>query len=247
MRPIYREQFLIPHAAVDRYSRLKKSWLLALAQEVAGAHFALLNAHKESLEEKGLFWAVIRHRVEIARLPGPGETITLETWPMPTTRVAYPRATVAYDGEGRVVFRSVSLWVLMDTDTRAMVLPGKSGVSVEGILRGDESAAPGSLAPKPLANRQGRRVGYTELDGNGHVNNTRYLDWIDDLQSSAFHSAHSPKEFTVCYLSEAMEGEALELRWELLDGGELRAEAQRTTGVGGSGHERVFSAQVLYE
>ncbi len=246
MEPILRENFFIPHGAVDRFNRIKPSWLLALAQEVAGEHFDYLNADMIPLEQKNLFWAVIRHRVQISRLPGPGETITLETWPMPTTRVAYPRSTVAYDEKDQEVFRSISLWVLMDKDSRSMILPGKSGVNVQGLLRGSELAVPGSLAPKPLANHSSRTVAYTDLDCNGHVNNTRYLDWIDDLLPSAFHQDHPVREFTICYLSEGREAEQLDLNWEIQDGPILRLDAHRET-TATNGHERVFSAHVLFE
>ena len=245
MEPIYTEKFTIPHTAVDRYNRLKPSWLLALCQEVAGSHFAILNADRESLEEKGLFWAVIRTRVEITRLPGPGERITLRTWPMPTTRVAYPRAAEALDENGDVLFRSLSLWVLMDVNTRAMVLPGKSGVGVEGRVQGDEITPPASLVPKPLEERQHRRVRYTELDVNGHMNNTRYLDWVEDLLPSLFHRDHPAKEFTVCYLSEAVEEEEVELCFGLTEENVLRVDAQSGTPAGKA--QRVFSAQVIYE
>ena len=61
---------------------------------------------------------------------------------MPTTRTAYPRSTIAYDADGKECFRAISLWVLMDTQNRSMVLPGKSGVDVAGLLRGCELAVP---------------------------------------------------------------------------------------------------------
>ena len=243
MEPIYTESFTITHTAVDRFRRLKLSQLLALCQEVAGSHFAILNADKESLEEKGLFWAVIRTRVQINRLPGPGETVKVRTWPMPTTRVAYPRAAEALDEEGNVLFRSLSLWVLMDVNTRSMVLPGKSGVSVEGRVQGDEIAPPPSLAPKDLENRMQRQVRYTELDVNGHMNNTRYLDWAEDLLTSSFHSCHPAKEFTVCYLSEAKEGDGMDLRFGLTED-TLRIDAYREGTAGKP--ERVFSVQMIY-
>ncbi len=243
MEPIYTEKFTITHTAVDRYNRLKLSQLLALCQEVAGSHFAILNAGKESLEEKGLFWAVIRTRVEIRRLPGPGETITLRTWPMPTTRVAYPRAAEALDEEGNVLFRTLSLWVLMDVHSRGMVLPGKSGVGVEGRVQGDEIAPPASLVPKDPEGREQRQVRYSELDVNGHMNNTRYLDWAEDLLASSFHRDHPAREFTVCYLSEAVEGDEMDLHFALAEG-TLRIDAYRQSAAGKP--DRVFSVQAVY-
>ncbi len=246
MAEIYQKQYEITATAVDRFDRLRLSGMMAMVQEVAGDHSKLLGAGWDQLQDKKLFWAVIRHRVEIARLPKSGEVISLETWPMPTTRTAYPRACVAYDAEGNELFRSISLWILMDLDSRAMILPGKSGVLVEGLLRGNELAAPGSLLPKELENQEKRTVRYTELDINGHMNNCRYLDWVQDLLPGDFHRQHCPRELVACYLSEAREGQTLELSWSLDPEGQLQMDAQRSPDDSVTGHSRVFSAKVLY-
>ncbi len=246
MEPIFRKNFKISAIHLDCHGRVKPSVLLYFAQEVAGAHCVELDLDWQTLAKRNLFWAVIRNRVQVTRLPGDGETITVETWPMPTTRSACPRSTVGYDENGNEVFRSISLWVLMDTETRAMVLPGKSGVEVNGILRGTELAPPHSIAPKELANSAGRRVGYTELDRNGHMNNTRYLDWVDDLLPSAFHKEHPVREFTICYLSEATEGQELTLTWELSEDPVLLVDGRRQRTDVPDKQERVFSAQVLF-
>ncbi len=246
MNPIYRKSFEITDEHADCFGRLKLSALLYFAQEISGHHTVLLGCDREKLAQKDLFWAVTRHRVQITRLPEIGQTVTVETWPMPTTRVAYPRATVCYDAQGNELFRTVTLWVLMDKNTRAMVLPGKSGVPVEGTLRGTELALPHSIIPRVLQNRVLRTVGYSLLDRNGHMNNTRCMEWTDDLLPSSFHSVHPALEFTVCYLSEAREGERLELSWELSQARVLTVEAHRESVEAGSGQERVFAVQVQY-
>ncbi len=244
MNPLYEKEFLIEHSAVDCFGRLRPSRILDMVQQVSGDHSVLLGAGQDVLTEKDLFWAVIRHRVHITRLPGAGEKVTLQTWPMPTTRTAYPRSVVAYDAAGNECFRAISLWVLMEGKSRAMVVPGKSGVTVSGMLTGAELAAPGSLVPKPMSREVSRTVRYTDLDINGHMNNCRYLDWVADVLPSAFHRQHSTCEFTVCYLSEAREEETLTLGWELTEGPCLTVQAQRP---GQSpGHSRVFAAQVRF-
>ena len=243
MEPIYQQSFLITDNCVNRYGRLKNSMILYFAQEVAGRHFAKISMDYEALAEKGMFWAIIRQRVQITRIPTRGETIRVETWPMPTTRVAYPRSVVAYDEAGNEVFRSISLWVLMDLKERSMILPGKSGISVNGTLRGNELAAPGSLSPKVLTNRRPRTVCFTDLDRNGHMNNTRYLDWIDDLLPSAFHEGHNLKEFTVCYLAEAREGQDLTASWDFISEDCLQVDIHRPQD---NKEERIFSARLLF-
>ena len=245
MEPIYQHDYFISDAAVDCFGRLKPSMLLYFCQDVAGHHCLELGTDYDTLAEKDLFWAVIRQKVSITRIPPRGETIHVETWPMPTTRTCYPRSTVAYDRNGNELFRAISLWVLMDMQTRAMILPGKSGITVQGMLTGTELTAPGSLAPKVLSNTYSRKVAYTDLDRNGHMNNTRYLEWMDDLLPSAFHKERSPKEFTICYHTEAREGQQLQLHWQMNPDCILQVDAQREDPATGSSH-RVFVAQVQY-
>lgn len=231
---------------VDCHRRAKPSVLLYMAQEAACGHCNELALGWDVLQEKQLFWAIIRHKMQITRLPVEGETITVETWPMPTTRSAFPRATVAYDETGNEVFRSVALWVLMNTQSRAMVLPGKSGIALEGTVTGNELALPSSILPKTLENTVTRTVRYSELDRNGHMNNTRYLDWVDDLLSAEFHEAHPVREFTVCYLSEALENQSVDLRWQLSDGPCLQVDGRRARTDMPGEYDRVFSVQMLF-
>lgn len=246
MYPDYKQTFTLSDLHVDCFGRLKPSTILFFAQEAASQHCELLRLDWDTLSQKNLFWAVTRHRVQITRLPVRGETITVETWPMPTTKVAFPRSVVAYDAQGSELFRAISIWVLMDSKTRAMILPGKSGVLVEGTLRGTELTAPRSLAPCLLQNTYSRTVDYTQLDRNGHMNNTRYLDWIDALLPSAFHQVHPLREMTVCYHNEALENQKIDLSWSLSDGPVLQVDAHReNTDVSGT-TDRVFSAKLEY-
>ena len=244
MEPIYQKDFEITDVLVDRYGRLMPSKILYIAQEVAGIHFSELSMDYDALAQKGMFWAITRNKVQITRLPMAGETIHVETWPMPTTRVAYPRSMVAYDAQGNELFRSISLWVLMDLNTRNMILPGKSGISVVGTLRGNELTSPLGLPAKALVQHRDRWVNFTDLDRNGHMNNTRYLDWVFDLLPSSFHAAHSIREFTVCYLSEAREEQKLHLYWDFLEEGALQVDGIRK---GEDKDERIFAARILFD
>ena len=244
MEPIFQHEFLINDAAVDCFGRLKPSMLLFYCQEIAGQHCNLLGADYDTLAQKNLLWAIIRQKVQITRLPRSGETIRVETWPMPTTKVCYPRSTVAYDADGQELFRAISMWVLMDAQSRAMILPGKSGITVQGLLTGTELATPGSLAPQKLENTYSRRVCFTDLDRNGHMNNTKYLEWIWDLLPSSFHQGSEPREFTVCYHTEAREGDILHLGWQTDAEGLLQVESWREEED--TSFHRIFAAQIRF-
>lgn len=239
MEQTYKKTITVQPEDLNASQCLSLSALLRYAQEISGNHSDLLGHDWDTLAAKNLFWAVLRHRVVIRRLPVCGEEIRLETWPMPATRAAYPRCVRAFDKSGNVLFETVSLWVLMNMQTRTMVLPGKSGVDVPGIIRGDEPEFPGSLAPGTHEKTSLWKVSPRDLDVNGHVNNAKYLDHIEPLIGMLI-----PTDLTVCYLAEALLHQQIRLQWSLspegilsLDGTRIREDAPEKT-------ERVFGVKL---
>lgn len=243
MELIYEKYFQIEAIHADCFGRARPGALLYFVQEAAGEHCRLLGVDNAFLEDKNLFWAVSRSRLQIDRLPRMGERIRVQTWPMPTSRVAYPRAVAAYDAEGKLLFRCVSLWVLMDRTCRNLILPGKSGVPVAGSLTGRELELPHAIGTTPPDRTAAFRVGFSLLDENGHMNNTRYCDWLIDLLPSTFHREHPLRECVICYLSEAREGDEISLGYTLSEEGALTVDARRNSGQQDT---RIFSAQLLF-
>jgi len=237
----YQLKFTMDEAFLDSCGRVRPGALLYFAQEAAGAHCALMGANSLG----NLFWAVIRHKVEINRLPQPGETVTVETWPMPTTRTAYPRACAGYDKDHNLLFSVHSLWVLMDKNTRAMVLPGKSGVGVPGIVKGCEPEAPSSILPRELPSAGVRQVTREDLDVNQHMNNTRYLDWAWETLPGEWREK-TPREFTACYLNEARFGQEMALFLGQTAPETLQFECRRAKQDAPDKLERIFAVSVAF-
>ena len=244
MNSVYTTRYFVSTLHSDCFGRCKPSALLRFAQDAAGEHCVLLGTDWDSMAKHRYFWAVVRQRMEITRLPKDGETVTVKTWPMPTTRVAYPRATEGFDEAGNSLFKIISLWVIMDMDTRAMVLPGKSGIDVPGTSFGTELKVPGSISAFEGSKDIHRTVTYSDLDLNGHMNNTRYLDWICDLLPAAFHKDHPMKAVSICYMSEALEGQSLRLSHG--EGDVFKVDGSLSQTDASAGHTRIFSAQVEF-
>lgn len=241
MTQLFRTKVRITPTDTDASGVLRLSMIPRFAQQIAGQHCDILGVNQDFLDQKGLFWAIIRNQLTIHRLPTAGQTITLETWPMPTTRTAYPRATAAYDEAGKCLFACHSLWILMDFQTRAMVLPGKSGVEVAGIERPDAPAAPRSLSPTEQTHCSRRQVTAADLDRNNHMNNARYLDWVDAILPP---NCPTPKGATLCYLNEARVGQMLDVCWNDRDPSQIFVDIRRPNADGS--HDRIFSAKLEF-
>lgn len=244
MEFVHTTQYTVTPLHADCFGRCKPSGLLRFAQDAAGEHCLKLGTDWDSMAAKHYFWAVIRQRMEISRLPEAGETVTVKTWPMPTTRVAYPRATEGFDEAGNSLFKIISIWVIMDVHSRTMVLPGKSGIDVAGTSFGTELKAPGGLPAGTFQTQTLRKVTPEDLDRNGHMNNARYLDWLCDLRNADFHRDHPMKAVTICYMSEALEGQQLQLSYT--EGDVLRLDGSLTETDVCTGHTRIFSAQAVF-
>ena len=245
MELLFGQSVTVQDEDFNESGNFKLSSLLYYVQEISGSHCAAFSCDWDSLAAKGMFWAVLRHRVVITRLPKKNETIRIETWPLPMTRVAYPRAVRALDEQGQVLFEAMSLWVLMDQKTRAMILPGKSGVDVPGILRQLEIDPPASLPPQSHGKHTLWQVTQADLDKNRHVNNTVYLDRAEQL-TGAFGSSGCPKEFTVCYLSEVRLGQKIDLGWSGSDRDILTFDGTRPRSDDPQKSERVFAAKLIF-
>lgn len=236
---IYQKKMTVAADRCDRTGNLRLSGLLQYAQEVSGQHSDALGFTWDTLASRNMFWAVLRHRGVIHRLPKAGESICLETWPAPATRVAYPRCVRALDETGNILFETVSLWVLMDMTARTMILPGKSGVDVPGVVWEDALDAPGSLAPADPEYTKIWQVSGDDLDVNGHVNNARYFDRIEPMLGSA-----EPREFTVCYLSEVLPEQSVILGWRMTADGILTVDGSRRKDEDPEKTERVFAVKL---
>ena len=240
MTSVYENRYEVLPLATDRFGRMLPSMMLRLSQQISGEHCTLLGVDQPYLDEKGLFWAIIRSDLQITRLPAAEEKLTLRTWPLPTTRTAYPRAVIAYDEAGEEVFRVSSLWILMDRESRAMVLPGKSGVEVNGI-EAEQITLPRSLSPITPTATEDRSVRFLDLDKNQHMNNARYLDWVYDALPDGFHESHALRHAALCYLNEARFGQALTLGWAFTDQGSLQLD------ISSPDSGRIFSAKLAFD
>ena len=244
MSQIFEKKHPITEMLNDGYGRLHPAAVLYLMQDTAGDHCKALGVEDSKLGN--LFWAVLRYRVEVDRMPKLGETVTVRTWPMPTTRVAFPRAAEAYDENGNRLFRLVSLWVLMDKTTRQMVLPARSGVNVPGVLTGTELEMPQGIRAETTQRLTARIVTQREIDQNQHMNNTMYLDWAMELTPRFFEKEHELKAFTACYFNEAKLDDELALCWTLGEDDTLYLDSYRITGDEVDRGDRVFATQMEF-
>ena len=217
MALVLEQKIQILSSHTDMFSRLRSSVLARLLQDAAIVHAEELGVGRQVGLEKDALWVITRLSVEIERLPMWGETVTLRTWPGETRLGLFPRFFELTDESGSVLLKASTIWLLMHAQERQMLNPKSIGMEVSGQNREGQLSLPARRVPFPaeFTGEMGRTVLYSETDVNGHMNNTRYLDWADDLLPVEFHRNHALKRLWVEFRSEILCGQEAVLRHDL--------------------------------
>lgn len=208
---------------LDVFDACRPSAVLGYLQDVAGlAAEDFGGANPQMIAKYRHCWMLARTQFTLLRPLRLHDALELKTWHRGGDgAVMYRDTDLLVDG--KQVGEALASWVLADLDTRALArmsafpeLQGTDG----GALNRATRLRPLRL-PDGLPEVERRTLHYSDLDANGHVNNTRYADLLCD--ALALHSAPAGSfvtELRLNYLKECHAGEVLTLKagWQGEDG-----------------------------
>lgn len=212
---MYHREFVIESTEVNASHDLKLASAFKILQDVATDGAEYIGIGTSVTYPRGFLWVISRMEIDVIRMPKYQQRIDVYTYPQKTVACFYPRQFVMKDMDGNILLKASSVWALIDKDTRRLVMkdqfPDIVGQSLEGEL-----PRPANLHPVgnyPLLEE--RRIRYSDVDLNGHLNNTRYIEMIEDLTSGEEHAKHHLKHMAINYSRELHEGEVIALHGEL--------------------------------
>lgn len=211
MLKTYTREFRIASYQTDLTARIRPSAILEIMQEMAGAHAELLDVGRKRLAPMNLCWVLTRVEVRMERMPLSGEIITVETFPMPNRRVFFPRCFIFRDAQGEQIGCAGSMWVVLDVNTRKMA----NGAQIAALMPDNRDLTAPMGMPATVEEVSGEEAvslhlpAYTDLDVNGHVNNTKYLDWCCNALGIDTMRAHAMTRFAVNFNQEILPGQEI--------------------------------------
>ena len=212
MSGIYERSLLLGSEHVDCFRRLRTSTLFELLQTASIRHTEELGMGRDKTLDKGLLWVIARQYVLVDRMPVYDERITLRSWPGATVRVLFPRYYEILSERGETLVRSSAVWSLMDAETRTTAFPDEYGVEIAGVETGRELPYLTKLQTMETPNHFDFSVPYSYVDLNGHMNNTRYFDLIED-HLPAEKTGKLLREIHMEYAAEAKRDAMLHVAW----------------------------------
>ena len=213
MMKTYTETFTLQTRDCDLKGTWRLSAVLEAMQEAAGTHSMLLGCGRDELLKKNIVWVLSRSELHMNRYPRIGEKITLHTFPVPNRIYFFPRYFVFTDERGEMIGEAGTLWLLLDTVTRKMLPPG----DIARLIPENRDLTVPMKLPATVGNLQGVEFVsdympvYTDLDVNGHVNNTRYADWLCNTLGIDLMTEYEPETVIFNYNHEILPSQKVTL------------------------------------
>ena len=231
----YQMKMKIPFDMADMNGHIKLPDVILLSLQVSGMQSIELGvSDKAILEDYNLVWIITDYDIEVVRLPRFAEEITIETEALSYNRLFCYRRFTIYDEEGQDLIHMMATFVLMDRDSRKVhavepeiVAPYQSDFDKK-LIRGPKYES----LEEPFS--KDYHVRFYDLDMNGHVNNSKYLDWIFEVMGADFLTQYIPKKINLKYVKEvrpggvissAVERTGLESKHEITSDGATNAQA----------------------
>ena len=207
MQKTYRKTYQITTNMLDCHDCLKMSTLLDVAQEVAGDHAEELGCGFETMIKQDLIWVIVRNYVEIIKKPINFKEIEVVTYPLKPRFVEFNRETEFYHN-GELFAVSRSTWMVINIKDFSVKAPDffKGFDDDLGYFKRRIRKLP-VIEKSQLQKVKEVEVLYSMLDHNGHMNNTKYVDFYLDI----FRPEFSVKTLQIEYIKQSFLDDKLSL------------------------------------
>lgn len=214
--------FLVGH---DRCLRLSSQ--LSIQQEIGEIQFEKGGLGCEQLVKLGWSFVITRLSSRIYRAPIFNERVKVVTWFRNTVGAQFFRCYQFLDSDRRPLIDSVSAFALIDFNTHKILRPSlfdDYNVSNQPERHNGCPDPKRIKIPESVRLSDHIRVGYTDIDYIGHLNNAVYADIICNAMPGGMEGKRIT-DFSISYLKEATEGEHIDIYTALSGGQSAKGQA----------------------
>lgn len=212
-------KYKIEPSRVDFTGRMSLSSMFDTILGAAGEDAHTRGFGVDALAENNYGWVLSRICFELDAIPKEYDTFTLYTWISDYNRLASTRNFELADAEGTQFGRAVSQWCMIDFATRMPADMNAMAKAHEGNMVDAPSPCErprrlAAVAGEPIAQR---RVAYSDIDFNRHMNTMRYIDFIFDSMPIEVPESLNAVRMDINFIKEARYGDELSLYAEERD------------------------------
>ena len=235
---MYSRKYFIESSEVDSSLKLKLSSLFRVMQDVATKHAEELGLGKSATLDRGFFWVITRYSITMFKYPHFLDTIEVCTYPVGKNKFIFPRNFIFKNDKGEVLGQASSTWLLLNATDHKIALHAMDEYPVFEEHSDYEEPQAGKIEADGGELVDERIVRYSDTDLNGHLNNTKYIEYVLDTHDDKFYKENEIENLIINYDKEVKINEKVSLYSKKLDNIET---------IGGKvGDKSIFSVKLTY-
>jgi acyl-ACP thioesterase len=198
---------------VDFNGVCRTSSLMKYIQSTAQLQLTENGMSYEQLRNRGRAFIISKIRLEFYSSVRTYEKLTAKTFPCVSRGFSFLRC-YSLERDGETVGRAISVWALIDTETRSLVKVNDFDLNLPTYEPYDLALSHFRM-PDTLREVGKYTVTYADLDQNKHINNTKYADIFSNFLPL---DGKRIETITINYKNEAVFGDVLSVFLTECDG-----------------------------
>lgn len=201
----YTKSFEVQANQCQLFGEIRLSALVHLLMLTSGKQEDDLTETKAFLKIKGYSWVITENVLDIKRLPKYKEQIQITTEAIDYNTFFTYRRYIVKNNQGQELVSVLTTFSLIDLEARKIVRIPEEIVTAYQIEKAATRIQRQRL-PKVLEHIDTEKevtVEFLDIDGNQHVNNGIYLDWISNTLGKDWFASHQLKGLKISYEKEA--------------------------------------------
>ncbi|MDY0254579.1 MAG: thioesterase [Tenuifilaceae bacterium] len=230
IKDFFKREFKVNSYHTDLKGKLSIPSIFLFFQEIAWEHASMYGFGYDDLKDHNSFWVLSRIHLQVDILPSWTDDFTLSTWPSGTEGPFALRDFIISNSAGEQVIRATSSWLIVDAQTRRPKRPDafKDRMPICDTIRATNCNAPKIDTPEgETIHEIQHTVGVCDIDVNGHINNTKYIEWAINSFGEEEYKEVSIKQVDVNFVSEGFCNDCCRHTTERIDANTRRTSITR--------------------
>ncbi len=207
---IYSEEIVVRINEVNQKNQVKPVHIFDWFQHVKTTHSSKAGYPLTELISKNLTWVIARYRINIEKYPQWMDKIKISTWRVPERNNLVPREFIIENENNEIIIRATSSLKLIDLNAKKIISPSKQFPLYPTYdKRAVKDDFPPLNEPDKTDYKKHFGIRRQDLDINGHVNNTLYIQWALETIPDKIFENYSVYELEAAFLQEVFYNEKI--------------------------------------
>ena len=199
---------------------IKNESILEILENIGGEHSNLARYGILDIERTKLSWILLDWKVKVIKRPVYAEQLEVKTWGRCFKKAYTYRDFEIHNSKGELCVIATSKWAMINIETRKIVRMGdeiREAYLPEDHSVFDEEALPKPEVPIEFSNEFQYTVSRKDIDINGHMHNTNYLNLAYEVLPEDVYNARPYDSFRITYKHEIKLGDTVVCKYSQIN------------------------------